>query len=155
MWQESELLSDWLVARSSINTVIKKFANENYLPTIKGVRVKEQAKLIAQSNEFYKKLGIPVEGKVFGLNGLTPEINKKPIENLNNSEKKLMKLLIQNENETVEIDEIGDEIFGTDSDYSLYAISKMVERLRKKLEANGISGSYIQTLRGKGYLLKN
>lgn len=155
VWQESELLTDWLVTKSSISNVIKKFTDEEFLPTIKGVRIKEQANLIDLSNKFYKKIGINFSKKVFGLNGLTPEINKKPIENLNSNEKKLMKILIQNENEVVEIDKIGGEIFGVDTDYSLYAISKMIERLRTKLEANGISGSYIQTLRGKGYLLKN
>lgn len=155
MWRESELLVDWLITKASIGNVIKRFTNENFLPTIRGVRIKEQANLISESNKFYQKLGIGFEDKIFGLNGLVPEINKKPIENLNISEKKLMKILIENENEVVEIDKIGDEIFGTDSDYSLYAISKMVERLRTKLETNGISGSYIQTLRGKGYLLKN
>ena len=63
--------------------------------------------------------------------------------------------LIRNSNTVTEIDDIGSVIFKSEDNFSLYAISKTIQRLRDKLEANGISGSYIQTLRGKGYLLKN
>lgn len=40
-------------------------------------------------------------------------------------------------------------------DYSDWAIDKAVSRLRKKLEEIGIGGDKIQTLKGKGYLLRN
>lgn len=151
VWSESEIITDWLVTKSSIAKVLQKYASlDAYMPTIKGTRVKETAKLIAESDEFYKKLGVPSIEKVFGLNGRTPEINKKPVENLSIKEKETLRLLIENRGGVVAFDDIGDE-----ENFSLYAISKTIERLRTKLEANGVSGSYIQTLRGKGYLLKN
>ena len=155
IWQESEIITDWLVSQSSISDVIKKYDKTPFLPTIKGVRIKQQARLLQESDNFYKKLGFPINQKIFGLNGLTPEINKKPLMNLSETEKAILKLLIEKAGGVASFDEIGAELFEAEDAFSLYAISKTIERLRNKLEANGISGSYIQTLRGKGYLLKN
>ena len=155
MWQESEIIVDWLITQSSLAKVIEKYDKTLFLPTMKGVRVKQQAKLLEESDNFYRKLGIPVNQKVFGLNGLTPEVNKKPLENLSPTEKIILRLLIQKAGGVVTFDEFGNELFKDENDFSLYAISKNIERIRNKLEANGISGSYIQTLRGKGYVLKN
>jgi biotin operon repressor len=156
IWQESEIITDWLITKTSVAEVIKKYDKDaNYLPTMKGVRIKQQAKLLAESEDLYQRLGLPVNQKVFGLNGNTPEINKKPIENLSITEKKLIKTLIQNQNNVVTFDDLAEQISKGEENFSLYAISKTIQRLRNKLEANGISGSYIQTLRGKGYLLKN
>lgn len=155
MWQESEIIVDWLVTESSLSRFLDAEDKAAFLPTMKGIRGKQQAKLMEESDNFYRKLGLPVNQKVFGLNGLTPEANKKPLENLSATEKVILRLLIQKAGGVVTFDEFGNELFSNESDYSLYAISKNIERLRNKLEANGISGSYIQTLRGKGYLLKN
>lgn len=155
MWQESEIITDWLITQSALSEIIRKYDPVPFLPTVKGVRVKQQANLMKASDEYYKKLGFPTGTKIFGLNGLTPEVHKKPIENLTATEKTILRLLIQKAGGVVSFDEFGNELFKDESDYSLYAITKTIERLRNKLETNGVSGSYIQTLRGKGYLLKN
>ena len=156
LWQESEIITDFLVTESSIAKVLQKFEKaEKYIPTLKGVRIKEQAKLLAESDEFYVKLGIPSFTKPFGYNGLIPELFGKPVANLTETEKKVLLSLIRKSNTVTEIDELGEVMFKSDDNFSLYAISKTIQRLRDKLEENGISGSYIQTLRGKGYLLKN
>lgn len=156
IWAEAELLVDWLVTHSSLSQVLQKYEKaESYKATIRGIRTKQQAKLLQQSEEFYQKLGIPTFIKPFGLNGLMPEINRKPIENLNIKERIILKKLIENANSIVSIDEIADEICTNEEEFSLWALAKLIERLRTKLEQNGISGSFIQTLRGKGYVLKN
>lgn len=156
LWQESEIITDFLITETSIAKVLQKHEpSESYIPTLKGVRVKQQAKLLQKSDEYYKKLGIPSFEKPFGYNGLIPELFGKPIKNLTETEKKVLLSLIRNSNAVTEIDDIGSVIFKSEDNFSLYAISKTIQRLRDKLEANGISGSYIQTLRGKGYVLKN
>jgi hypothetical protein len=156
LWSETEIITDFLVTETSIAKVLQKYEKADaYTPTLKGVRVKQQAKLLQESAEFYKKLGIPNFDKPFSLNGLIPEINKNPIENLNIKERLILKKLIEKSNSIISFDEIADEVFKGEEEFSLYAISKTIQRLRDKLEANGISGSYIQTLRGKGYVLKN
>lgn len=156
LWSESEIITDFLITQTSIAKILQKYEPaENYIPTLKGVRIKQHAKLLSKSEEFYVKLGIPSFTKPFGYNGLIPELFGKPVENLTITEKKVLLNLIRKSNTVIEIDEIGDAIFKSEDNFSLYAISKTIQRLRDKLEANGISGSYIQTLRGKGYVLKN
>ena len=155
-WQESEIITDYLVTETSISSCLQKYeSSKNYIPTLKGIRAKEQARLIQESEEFYKKLGIPSFDKPFGHNGLIPEIFGKPIENLTETERKVLLNLIKNSNTVTKVDDLGNVIFNTEDNFSLYAIAKTIQRLRDKLEENGISGSYIQTLRGKGYVLKN
>jgi len=156
VWAESEIITDYLVTETSIAKIIQKYEKvEAYLPTLRGIRGKEQVKLMQESEAFYKKLGIPSFEKPFSVNNLVPHVFDKPLENLTDTEKRLVVTLIKNENEITDFDTIGGTIFKSDDDFSLYAISKTVQRLRDKFESNGISGSYIQTLRGKGYLLKN
>ena len=156
LWSESELVTDFLITQTSLSTILKKYENSNqYLPTIKSTRGKEQAKLLQESDNFYQKLGIPNFHKPFSQSQSTPKLFDKPIENLTDAEKKLAVVLIKNENQITDFDTLGSAIFKSDDNFSLYAISKTIQRLRDKFEANGISGSYIQTLRGKGYILKN
>jgi len=147
VWQEIEMVTDYLVTQTSITKVLVKYEEiGGYLPTLKGVRGKEQVKLMQESDEFYKKLGISMNKRQFSVNDFN---------NLTNTEKNLLNILIKNENQITDFDTIGGAIFKTEDDFSLYAISKTIQRLRDKFEVNGISGSYIQTLRGKGYMLKN
>lgn len=156
LWSESEIISDYLVTETSIANVLAKYEKaESYIPTIKGVRGKDHLKLVLESDELYKKLGIPEFSTPFSKRESTPLIFDKPITNLSETEKKLIILFIDNENKIIDFDQIGEVIFKTNDDFSLYAISKSIQRLRDKFETNGISGSYIQTLRGKGYMLRN
>ncbi|MCU0287429.1 MAG: helix-turn-helix domain-containing protein, partial [Acidobacteria bacterium] len=69
-------------------------------------------------------------------------------------EKSVFNLLLNNSHQIVTIDQIGETLFpDTPNDFSLYSVSKTIQRLRDKLEQNGISGSIIQTKRHGGYLL--
>lgn len=155
-WQESEIITDFLVTQTKLAKVLQKYeGKDKYIPTIKGTRVKDVGNLQKLSDEYYKKLNIPNFDKPFNLNGLTPEINKKPILNLTPKEKQVMYLLIKNSNNIISFDQISDIIFSSDDDFSLFAMAKFIQRLREKLEKNGVSGSFIQTIRSKGYLLKN
>jgi len=156
LWQESEIIADFLITQTKIAKVLEKYDGvDKYSATIKSLRVKDVGKLNTLSDEYYRKLRMPNYDTPFSLNGLTPEINKKPIENLTPNEKNVMYMLIKKSNNIVSFDEIADTIFKDDNNFSLFALSKFMQRLREKLEKNGISGSFIQTLRGKGYLLKN
>jgi DNA-binding response OmpR family regulator len=77
-----------------------------------------------------------------------------PTDNFSPREKAILNLLLSKSGVLVTTDEIGDILFSKQPEsYSLYAISKFIQRLRDKLEQNGLSGSFIQTKRGEGYLL--
>lgn len=156
LWSESEMITDFLVTESAIATVLQKYESvELYNPTIKNTRLKEIASLTQQSNDFYKKLGLPNFEAPFAIVDNSPRLFQKPLDVLSASESNLIRVLIENQNQVVDFDTIGTMLFKNEDDFSLFAISKTIQRLRDKLESMGISGSYIQTLRGKGYLLKN
>jgi hypothetical protein len=72
--------------------------------------------------------------------------------NLTVFETKLFELLSQHQNTVIHFEEIGDVIWGGDSPekYSEYAITKLAERLKKKLPKNSLHSQ-----RGKGYTLYN
>lgn len=155
-WQESEIITDFILTQTKLAKVLQKYEDQSiFVPTLRGTRVKDIGNILEISNNYYKELNIPNFDKPFSLNGLTPEINKKPILNLTNNEKQIMYLLIKNSNNVVSFDQISDIIFANEEKFSLFAVAKFIQRLREKLEKNGISGSFIQTLRGKGYFLKN
>ena len=156
IWNESELLVDWLITKSSISKVLERYQpDKKFIPTLTKTRTQQSAKLLKESDRFYKKLGVPITEKVFKPNGKSPIINGKAAENLTLKETELLNFFIKNQNKVISFDKLADIIFSDYDDFSLWAITKTIERLRNKLEENGVSGSYIQTLRGQGYLLKN
>ena len=61
LWQESELLVDFLIGETNLTKIIKEVESEKYIPTTKIVRTKQSAKLLKESEEFLKKLGLPRE----------------------------------------------------------------------------------------------
>jgi hypothetical protein len=156
LWSESELLVDWLLTESSFAKVLKKYQpNSVFIPTIKNTRAKQSAKILKESDKFYKKLGLPTDNKVFNVKNGNILLYGRNITHLTQREQNILKLFVEQSNEIVTFDELADILFTNEDDYSPWAITKTVERLRNKLEENGISGSHIQTLRGQGYLLKN
>jgi hypothetical protein len=147
VWQESEIIVDWIIAYSPLSALLKKIApNEIFSPTIVQTRNQQKATLATASNKYLISLGAPQ------LN--IDSIKNTSLQNLAPTEKQLFKLLVDKAPQIVTFDEIGELIFKGNSDrFSLYAITKSIQRLRDKLEQNGISGSFIQTKRGEGYLL--
>lgn len=144
-WQESEILVDWLISESSIGRIINKYHDlENFRPTIKGTRMKQQARMLKESEDYYRKLGI-----------VNVDLPNRKVEGMTTRESLIFDLLKQNINTVVSFDEIAKLMSGTEDDFSLYAISKIIQRIRDKMEMNGISGSFVQTMRGKGYMLRN
>ena len=135
-WSESEATVDWIMSDSII---AKALGNKADL-TIADTRSKISANLQKMSDDFLAKIG-------------APQVTLETIKSLNTSEfslkeKQLWQKFITNPNRLVSFDEIGDE-----NDFSLYAITKVVQRLRDKMESQGVTGSLIQSKRGEGYIL--
>lgn len=51
-------------------------------------------------------------------------------------------------------DELADTVWGVGEFKTFWALNKMVERMRVKLEKLGIEGERIESVRGQGYILK-
>lgn len=143
LWQESEIIVDWLIAFSSISKYL-----DDKPATIKNTRSKQNASLLQASQEFLKRIGAPEIG--------ISAIREIESNSFTTRERELLDLLINKSPQLVTMDEIGDLLFRNNPDgFSLYAVSKSIQRLRDKLEKHGISGSFIQTKRGEGYLLSS
>jgi DNA-binding response OmpR family regulator len=104
------------------------------------------ARLIPDSIKYFEELGYPLKSYIK---------NVKQINNLTNEEKKVLNYLLNNKNKVVSFESIGNIIW-EDNDidkFSLYAISKLIERIRGKLQSNGINYNTLHTQRSSGYAL--
>ncbi len=155
-WEESQILADWLVKKSTISSLLAKYELQEQLTiSLKHLRSKQDKKAIHESQEFCKRLGLSTNTDIFAVIDDRVTANGNKLEILTFKEKSIMRLLIDSKNKLVDFDEIGSYIFDHEDDFSLWAIAKFIQRLRDKLEKNGISGSFIQTVRGQGYILRN
>lgn len=135
-WSESEATVDWIMTASPVAKALKFPADQ----TIADTRSKISAKLQKTSDDFLARIGAPQ---------ITIEtIRQIKIDDFSQKEKLLWQKFISSPNRLVSFDEIGDE-----NDFSLYAITKTIQRLRDKMEAQGVTGSLIQSKRGEGYIL--
>ncbi|MEA3355188.1 MAG: helix-turn-helix domain-containing protein [Patescibacteria group bacterium] len=146
-WTETEAAKDSLI----LNTNLKKYFPK-YNSVLTDTRNYELAKLQETSQKYLNILGltsqIPWQIKnrqVFYL--------KKLIKHLSSQETRLLKLLIENYNQTTTYDQIFQSIWPYNYNVSIYAISKLIQRLRKSLKLNHFSPHLIQTQRKRGYLL--
>ncbi len=140
----------WKKITIETSNLFKIFNNKYYTkkpkPMIKTLNSEFKGELVKQSKNNFKKLGYPIK----------PEINKAAIfKSFTTSEKTILKSLIKKKNIVLTFEEMGDLLWKNkvNEKYSLYAITKKIERIREKLYQNGIKINIIHTQRGKGYIL--
>ena len=104
--------------------------------------------IIKNKNRLDESLQHPVGQAIINLNKMTIELNQK-VRKINNSEKKVLIEMLSKPGKTFSREEIG-KISGIIQERS---IDVMITRLRQKLEANTKNPKYLQTIRGKGYVL--
>lgn len=156
-WSESEMVVDWLISCTKLASVLRS-TDSDYLKkslTLKNIRSQQDGQLNEISQAFLNQIGSPSASNIFSLNkNNQPLVRNKPIKDLTQKEERILSLLITSSPGLVKYDDIGNVLFGENEDsFSLYAITKTIQRLRDKLETNGVSGSHIQTIRRRGYLL--
>lgn len=86
----------------------------------------------------------------FDTNSKWVSVNDQPIE-LSAKEIAVLEVLLQRAGRVVSKEEMIEHLYGWDEDVSHNAIEVNVHRLRKKLDAQGVS---IRAIRGLGYLLE-
>lgn len=152
-WSETEFLVDFLMTSSVLSELLP--TTSSFKPTLASTRSNHDV-LAKLSLQFLQKIGAPLSStKTFTSKNGTIYYGEKPLNTLSNRESKVLEKLISISPSPVSIDEIGDLIFSNDEKFSLSAINKTIERLRKKLATLGISSSYLATASGIGYYLKN
>lgn len=114
--------------------------------TIDMLKTKFVAKYAVESADYYGKLGFPIKPYI---------TTTKQIPNLTDTEEKILTKLMQNRCKIVSFDEISEIMWGDEATekYSLYAITKIIDRIKKKIYETGIHTALIHTQRSEGYLL--
>lgn len=80
------------------------------------------------------------------------EIRLEEMEYLGKKERLILHCMLSARGETVSYDRLGDEVWGKDNVFSLWALSRLVGRVKSKLRARGY-GEMIMSVRGVGYKL--
>lgn len=101
--------------------------------------------LITKSNKYLEKLGLKNINKII----------LDELRNLTKQEENVLKELVKNTGEYVSFDKVGEILWGdkVDEKYSLSAMAKVIENLRKKIKEIGVNKEMIFTKRGKGYIM--
>lgn len=146
-WEEIEATVDWLMSESALNCGLT-FTH----PTIKNLRADQIAHYRKMSEKYIAKLGFALTTKLEKKNEeyVFGEIR---IPGLSANDKLLLDLLFTKRGQTVKFDEIAAVLWPSYEDWSLYAVVKAVERLRKRIKDSGINLPVIHTQRRIGYSL--
>lgn len=132
-------LTTWEEKQNKSKEIEEKILPKNKSKSMVQILDTEYAgKLAEESVKYLEKLKVG-----------SKQIITKP-DNLTKNETEIFNLLLRNKNKLVSFDEIADWLWKdkTDEKYSEYAITKLIERLKKKLPKN-----LIHSQRGFGYIL--
>ncbi|MBP7768758.1 helix-turn-helix domain-containing protein [Candidatus Woesebacteria bacterium] len=147
-WQLRQKMADFIVEHSALHTILPMTTN-----TLDFLN-EGNANLVAQSTEYYQKLGFPVTSLfTVTTQGLTYQ--DKLLIGLTDSEKAVLELLIKHHGQLVSFDDCAVACWqdSAHSSFSLQAIAKVIQRIREKLRKNGIIFDPIFTVRKNGYIL--
>lgn len=112
--------------------------------------------LLTKSEAYLKKLGFPSQPVVTENEGVLYALETDLSKVLSIQEFDVISLLYKNQGNTVSIDDIADMLWRdlVDEKYSLYAIAKVIENIRRKVRTLGVNQKVIYTVRGTGYVLR-
>jgi hypothetical protein len=146
-WQEKQTIADFLFSQTKLVTLSPKqsLKQTNRLPT----------KYLLASQKYLQKLGFGEKKKFTIKNDQIFYGEKRADRILSFQEKKVLTGLIAKNGEILTHDQLAQILWGKGAaeKFSLWAITKVVQKLRVKLQTLGVSSSLISTFYGKGYTL--
>jgi hypothetical protein len=149
-WTARKTISDFLFNNTALKQYFPETENNGaieFLEEYKGEIAQESAKYLAE-------LGHPLP-KSFSYKNDTIYFNSEPLQDLENKEIEVLKYLIDHRSQICSFEQIGDIYWGDQAQdkYSLEALAKLIEKIRKSFQRNNIPVRCLQTVRKKGYLL--
>lgn len=149
-WEESQMIGDFLMTK----TYFKKLFPD-YQSTLTAIRKTwDFGQLIKKSKKHLNALGLTVPAPL-SIKEKTIFINHQSTNiRLTYQENQILKALIQESPNLVNFEKIGDLLWKDESQFSLWAITKIIERIRKKLKKAGFLREVIYAQRGEGYCLR-
>ncbi len=146
-WEEIEATIDWLMSESGLNCDVK-----HDHPMMKNLRSVQLAKYQTDSQKYLSSLGFD-HVSVWHIKNSEIYFGDIKIFNLSKNEQMLLELFLTKRNQTVSYDEIAEILWSSDEKFSLFAIAKEIERLRRRIRACGIVSPVIHSHRKLGYSL--
>lgn len=154
LWKEYTAAKDFILMSKEINDLFVKYTGMPYSPFIKRINTHSSNKYSKSTAKFMENIGLNKQYHL-RVDENTIYEGEQQLTMLRPNETKLLKKFIENAGKPITYDEINNEINNNENKFSLYAISKTIERLRKKLEYNHVPSSIIKTVRNTGYILVN
>ncbi|MBI3342925.1 winged helix-turn-helix domain-containing protein [Candidatus Gottesmanbacteria bacterium] len=132
-WYEREAVLRHLLTSTKIRQLIAPLAPNT-----------PDERLIQESHRYLASLGFPVN------HDIAPAFARF----LTNKERNVWEYLVANKQRIVSFDELADAVWKDESDekFSLYALSKLIETIRRKLRAHSVNRQVIVTFRKRGYM---
>jgi DNA-binding winged helix-turn-helix (wHTH) protein len=150
-WEKKETATDFLFKYTKLAKLFP-----SYIPTMKILEENTTCdKLMRKSFEYLKKLGYYVKSPL-EIKDKKILINNKKIkkEDFSKEEQSILQEFISNRGKIVSFDRVGEIVWKDESEkFSLWAIAKKIERIRKKIREYGVNYNVIETFRKKGYML--
>jgi len=149
-WQEKNSITQYLMHHTSLSLLGDGYKRPKYKDRQEYITQKQ----VEQSNDYYDNLGFPIKSKLSISENGHLCLNKKVIKDLSATESSILKGFIRHKQKLMDYEKIGDIIWNNNSNkYSLWAVTKHMQRVRKKLKILDRNGGLIQTIKGKGYIL--
>ena len=150
LWQEKQLIIDFLIKHTKIAEIFTSL-NSNVYNNRLAIPDVEQATIHNKIKNAYNLNTNTLLN--FSIKNIIMH-GERQIINISNTESKLLSALIKEQGKVLTFDELAELIWNDSADekYSLQAINKHIQRLRKILVENGINRQVIFTVRNQGYI---
>lgn len=145
-WQDKQIIADYLLSSTILSKLFPDFRLSYY-------KEKLPVKFLLDGKNFLNKLGFGYFRKLKVVDSHIFWGEKKIDKILSPQEKVVLTTLILRNREVVSHDEIAKALWGEKAEekFSLWAITKLAQKIRVKLKSLGINNNLVYTVYGKGY----
>ncbi len=149
-WSRREAIVDFFMTRKEMRGLFP-----HYKPTLSGM-ARVTMSLKEKSELHMRKIGVIYgQRKIEILSGILFVQDRNVDNEFGPLERKVIGILCAKQGELVTFDEIEDAMWGVGEMKSLWAITKLLQRIRKKFVKIGLPANCLRTLRGRGYVLES
>ncbi len=148
---------DWFIKQNNVEYLLDYTIFRKILPEISRQGITNSAhstKIISDSEAYLERLGFPSLPIIKAVDQKIIVRDKDITELFTPKERSLLVALLSNPGKLITFDEAAEAIWkdNVDFKFSLYALAKTVENIRRKIKNLGIYKEIIRTHRGKGYV---
>ncbi len=152
--RKAEIGEDYWFERRAVVEFLLKYSE--FSNGYKALKQALDSSLLTESELYLEKLGFPSKPCISSKRGslFVSDYNLESI--LSKQEYTILQYLYSENGSLVTFDALAEVLWKDNSDekFSLYAIAKVIENIRKKIRLLGVNKEVIVTVRGKGYVLR-